>query len=456
MRLRFVLPEYDRDVGGGIVTFYRQLLPALVRAGHRVDVIVGSGVDVRASADPRMLDGVHVESLTAAALSSALRRLPHLQAMPLVQRLVAGAWAMWEQIGGAADADVVEVADWGLLFAPWVTRGGPPVVIQAHGSSGQLAWHDPMRGQEAQAVFLQMIEALGVAQADAVQTYSSANAAVWEALTDRRVDCLRPAWAPSPPLAEATATATRAEFLVLGRVQRWKGPDTLCEAVSLLKSRRVQVEWIGRDAPYGRRDRSTAQYLAQRWPRIWGHQVVHEAQQPPAVVAARQRAAAYVVVPSLWDVFNFTGVEGLTAGVPVVCSTGAGCHELIESGVSGLTFTAGDATSLAMAMDAALSQSPDARRAMTEAALASVTRALSVDDRVEERIRAYANLQAECSPRGASRDVLRALLGPVAAEREGDWAFLDELPARAIARNLAARVRARAFGPVSDPPADAR
>ena len=42
MRLLYILPEYLPQKGGGIITFYRHLLPAIAAQGHHVEVHVGS------------------------------------------------------------------------------------------------------------------------------------------------------------------------------------------------------------------------------------------------------------------------------------------------------------------------------------------------------------------------------------------------------------------------------
>ena len=92
--------------------------------------------------------------------------------MPGMRRLLAGAWAMWEQARGGEGCDLVEAADWGLLFLPWVIERGPPSIVQLHGSVGQINLHDPVRGEEVQGSLIRMLERVGVARATRVQGYS--------------------------------------------------------------------------------------------------------------------------------------------------------------------------------------------------------------------------------------------------------------------------------------------
>jgi hypothetical protein len=48
--------------------------------------------------------------------------------------------------------------------------------------------------------------------------------------------------------------------------------------------------------------------------------------------------ASFVLIPSLWDVFNLTCAEGMAVGSLVVCSRYAGAVELIEHGVNGFSY----------------------------------------------------------------------------------------------------------------------
>jgi glycosyltransferase involved in cell wall biosynthesis len=55
-------------------------------------------------------------------------------------------------------------------------------------------------------------------------------------------------------------------------------------------------------------------------------------------VEKKVQVADFLVVPSIFDVFNLTVAEAMEAGVPVVCSRGAGAEMLIGQGRSGFLF----------------------------------------------------------------------------------------------------------------------
>lgn len=443
MRLLYMLPEYVTDSGGGIIAFYRHFLPLLSRQGHEVRVLVGSGVKAEASKSSRIIDGVHVEFLEHERLMDYHARFGHYSALPALRRHLAASWAMWEQSGRGEGYEVVEAADWGLLFLPWIVEGGPPCVVQLHGSIGQIDVHDPLRGEEVHGQLVRLIESIGVSQASVAQAYSHGNADFWRRSSRRRVDRILPAWQPQS--APGSAPVRKSRGLVVGRVQRWKGPEVLCEALELLGARAPSIDWVGRDTLFENRKTTTSAHLATTWPNIWGKGVLQRSQQPADVTARLQAEAAFVVVPSLWDTFNFTCAEAMGVATPVICSKGAGSSELIEDGVSGFVFEAGDAHGLASALDSLLSLSERTRRSIAEAGRQAVTEALDPVKRTGERQEAYEAAVRDGPKAGlASDDWLRLACAPRGRGADS-LAFLDQTPLRQLLVYTLQRLRDKVF-----------
>jgi glycosyltransferase involved in cell wall biosynthesis len=439
MKLLFALPESVTHSGGGIITFYRHLLPWLAAQGHAVRVIAGSGVSAARTPSPRSIDGVQVEELDQGLLERYSARFSRYSALPGLRRFLAGAWAMWEQARGGEGLDLVESADWGLLFLPWVVEGGPPVIVQLHGSVGQIDLHDPVRGEEAQGTLIRMLERAGVERASRAQGCSQANSQFWHRQTGSRVDCLLPAWQPLLPHDGATRRTERG--LVVGRVQRWKGPEVLCQALRLLGPGAPPVDWVGRDTAFETRNTTTSNHLGRQWPDVWGTVVTQQAERPFEQIARLQAAARFVVVPSLWDTFNFTCVEAMGAATPVICSTAAGASELIEDGVNGFTFESGDARSLATALEGLLGLDEDARRRLGEAGRQTVLRELDPDDACRRRLAAYQEVQRTGpGARLPSDDWLRQACEPGQDSQPDSLDFLDHLPLRSLVGHGARRV----------------
>ena len=341
MKLLFVLPEYPPEYGGGIATYYGALLPALVEAGHEVTVVVGSAF-VRGGR-PYERDGVRVRFLSEMIGAAELRRFERLAAVPELQRHLAAAWGIWREMT-ESDFDLVEATDWGLLFVPWVVERGIPILVRLHGSCGQIARWDPAPGATLQEDLERLIEISVLRHAHGLATYSRANAREWETILGRAV-CLGP-----PPVVAAPTPASvpsRDERgLAVGRLQHWKGPHVLCDALRIAGSS-VAVEWAGRPVVHRVSGLSYDHYLSKAYPDIWGSRVVPLGLVSPAEIAERQRQASFVVVPSIWDMFNLTAAEAMAQGSILLCSEGAGAVDLIEPGVNGYSFPAGDAAALA-------------------------------------------------------------------------------------------------------------
>jgi glycosyltransferase involved in cell wall biosynthesis len=345
---------------------------------------------------------------------------------------------MFEQAGRGAGFAAVETTDWGLLFVPWVVEHSVPVVLQMHGSCGQIDLHDPVAGEELQGHLIRLIERGGVAHADVVQTYSSANAAFWQSQSGKPVDFVPPAFAV--PVTDAIGPRN-GRGLVVGRVQRWKGPQVLCEALALLGVAAPRIDWIGRDTVYGARSQSTAQLLARRFPEVWGTRVAPRPPESPSAIGVRQREAEFVVVPSTWDVFNFTCVEAMAAGTPVVCSDGAGASQWIEDGVNGFLFESENARSLAGALRRLMALDGAQRRAIGQRGRETVRAALDPEAIAERRAHVYATVRASASAIGRT-DWLRRAVGPADEQLDGRR-LLDHLPLRSLSLYVLRRAAQR-------------
>jgi glycosyltransferase involved in cell wall biosynthesis len=437
MKLLYLLPEYVHNTGGGIIAFYRHLLPLLAAQGHEVRVIVGSGFFAQGSTSPSLIDGVSVENLSEDLLRSYYSQFARYSALPGLRRLLAGAWAMREQAGHGIGFDVVETTDWGLLFLPWAIEESPPTIVQLHGSAGQIDLHDPMPGEEIQGVLLRLLERVALPQHGVYpQALSTANAKAWEQQTGKPVARLLPGWRPMESSAEPAPATERG--LVLARLQKWKGPDVLCEALRLLGPEAPLVDWVGRDMASAARGVSMSEDLQARYPDIWGRSLRHSGQRSGAEALQLQKAAAFAVVPSLWDTFNYTCVEAMAAGTPVICSTGAGASELIVDGENGFVFESGNPQALAGAMQKLLSVGSLGMKAIGSAGKETVLRALDPQANAELRVAAYQAAASGGRAALAPDDWLRLAAAPLPGATES-LDYLDLIPLRDLVSHTARR-----------------
>lgn len=440
MKILYVLPEFAPEHGGGIATCYEALIPAMVAEGHEVDVLVGSAFTE--DRPRREENGYSVEFLDVDRRQKAVQNYTAYEAVPLLRRTLAAAWALYHQSGRGEGYDVVETTDFGLLFLPWVTSNDtPPVLVQLHASNGQVDAHEPKEGQALQGHLTRLLEMQGLAHADGLQSYGRPNAQAWSERLGRDV------WYEPPPLSEATAASHEAppnkfgaEGFVAGRIQYWKGPTILCEAQAHLGNDAPQIDWAGRDTGYRSVGSSMSDYLCKTYPDVWGKSVRPVGEITPKCVAKRQVAAEFVVVPSIWDVFNYTAVEAMQAGSVVVCSEGAGAAELITHGENGLTVPTGDAEALAEAIQTASRLPKNKRDPLVRAAQETVRKELAPQAIAEDRHDIYRKTQR----RNASTSAPLWLVEAVKPNGESEvpsppLAFLDELSLRDIGRYMIRR-----------------
>src|SRR2546423_753039 len=113
MKVLLVTPEYSPDFGGGIATFYGELLPAMRRQGCEVQVLKGSAFVH--GAEPYECEDVVVCTLQSARYYKWVKRLAHFAVFPELRRHLGAAFALHEQAAEGEGFDAVEVTDWGLL-----------------------------------------------------------------------------------------------------------------------------------------------------------------------------------------------------------------------------------------------------------------------------------------------------------------------------------------------------
>jgi len=441
-RVLILTPEFDGS-GGGIMTFYQGLIPAIQAAGAEIRVIEGSAFHAAKDRSPRSYRGALVETLELDRLRRWEARFEQLDAVPGLRRYLAAAWAMWEQAGFGEDADIVEACDWGLLFAAPAIEAKRPLVVQCHGSIGQIAQHDAMAGEETQDALIRLLESAILSGTDCIQTSSLTNASHWREETGRDVVMIRPAWA-LPPAKPPREIGGRG--LVVGRVQRWKGPQVVCEALRRLGLHAPKIEWIGRDVAWGARDGSTGAHLSKEFPDVWGNRIIHHDPVPNEDMHRLQAAALFNLAPSTWDVFNFTAVEAMASGRPTVVSTGAGASELIEDGVNGYLFRSGDAESLRSALDRVMGECPGRLVEIGRAAQETVRRELDPASVAARRLTAY---QSAIDAFGGRKPLplqpsVEGICRPKSRISGDAGAFLAQAPLRTLVRHVASRIGAKA------------
>lgn len=340
------------------------------------------------------------------------------------------------------EVDVIETCDWPLGFLPAVFGQSMPYIVQCHGSMGQIAAHDPQQGAELQEAFVQLIEPQLLRYAHRVQTYSLANKCFWEAATGRPVEMIRPAFA-LPPLPQDVEIDGVGR--VFGRLQRWKGPHILCEALGHLGTRSPQIHWHGGVKPWASGDWPADRRLAADFPDVWNVSFHHRDAMSRDRVFALQASALFNVVPSTWDVFNFTAVESMAAARPTIVSTGAGASELIVDGENGFTFENGNSAALADVIERVVSMPEARRREIGNAGRETIQIELDPTRIAQQRLVAYREAidSFHASPPPKPHEWLQRLLTPEPGANGNFNALLDPVPLRAMGKHMARRIASK-------------
>jgi glycosyltransferase involved in cell wall biosynthesis len=230
------------------------------------------------------------------------------------------------------------------------------------------------------------LETQGLAAADHVQANSQANAREWFERTRREVEVIPPMIGTGESSTAQHANGSRGG-LVVGRLQWFKGPQVLCEALRMCPD--IRVRWIGRDSPHSASGLMMSEWLRKEYPDVFGRQLLHHSALPADQVTQEIASASFVCAPSTWDVFNLTVIEAMEAGVPVVCSTRAGAAMLIEDGVNGFLADPADASSFARAFRIVVALARPERAKIGRAAIESVQRDLSPERITPIRLESY-------------------------------------------------------------------
>lgn len=437
MKILLVTPEYPPDFGGGIVTFYRHLVPALRKQECEITILKGSAFVH--GGEPYECEGVRVSTLQTARYQRWQEEFAHFAMFPELRRHLAAAFALHEQAGEGDGFDAVEVTDWGQLFLPWLIQSKAQVLVQLHGSTGQIAFQEPADGRAAEGIFALLLERTALAAAPRLSSYSRANVEWWQTVLHRPVNYLPPPLELKP--AELDEGSRADKWISVARIQGWKGPQVACAAWEVLGKGAPRLDWIGRDTKHVATGESMDASLRKKFPDAWGQKIQPIGQISPQEVKQRVRAAKAVLVPSTWDVFNLAAAEAMALGKAVVISDGAGAVDLVGHGVNGFVFPKNDAAALAELVRHVDKLNPEELREIGQRAAATVRERLDPEYIAAEKLKLYRS-----SPEPGATQVtwLRESLLP--DTEKSPLAFLGALPLKQLTAYVARRGLNRFFG----------
>lgn len=386
MKILFILPEFYPNSGGGIITFYTQLIRALIIKDIKPTILVGSGSS--SNLFEGEWEGCKVYSLQKERLDKFKLQFLKFSAFPNIQSNLAAAWAMYEHAQQIGEFDIIECTDWGWGYIPWVINNNHKTIVQFHASIGEIFYHDPISGKELEANIAQAIELQTLPNANLLVSHSIATKISWEKLLNNSVEYQLPAFEkPKAYQQSNTKALPKLYALVVGRVQYWKGPTILCEAYQILKDKAPNTLWIGRNADYQNTDMNS--FLTKNYPEIWNNGIKNLPQTTPEEIVNYQIKAQFIIIPSVWDVFNFTCLEAMALGKIVICSSGVGASDIIEDGVNGFVFEKENSQDLANTINKVNKLTFEERNLIGNEAKKTVQLKLNPNTIAEQRINLY-------------------------------------------------------------------
>jgi glycosyltransferase involved in cell wall biosynthesis len=438
LNVLFILPEYYPHSGGGISTYYLHYINALKPYCGRIKVIVGSGYVQ--SPDKFNHNGIEVEYLAPELYQHCQHKFTANEILPSYRNNLAAAWAMWQQVKGGEDFDIIECTDFGLGFIPWVINHHKPVIVRMHGSTGQITLYENNSDTRLSINAFMHAELTLLPLCDQIITHSAANCDFWKSILPKvPISHISPVFQREKKQPVAFADRDN-HGLVTARIQKWKGPAELCEAFETLKPK-VAIKWIGRDTVYDK-NVSTTKYLLEKYPGVWEKHITTTPPTPNVEVQAMQRQAKFGIIPSIWDMFNFTCLEFMAAGTPVICSDGAGVSDLIEHGKNGYKYSAANTAELAECLSTVATLDQQSYEAMAISAQQTLDDLLSADLLMPQYIEKYKAAINGFKPIAANA-FLSSIYSP-SEEKHSIAEVLDKLPLKKLISYIKKRLLLKA------------
>jgi glycosyltransferase involved in cell wall biosynthesis len=348
-------------------TYTFRLAGALGRAGHEVVVLAGPSEEPDIPQENVTLH--RIPARYEPALGSRSLRFLYWRvfatmmdkAHPLVWH-----WMRWNMASGDALLDIHRKTPLDVIEAPEHAANGLfvgrlrrwPMVVRIHGPWDLFFGINKTEGT-AMNRMLAFLERKSTQQAQVVTTPSHTMAAFITAKwSPQRPIEVVPNFMDVPPIPSPLPGPDEPQRIVIaGRLERFKGQDTLVKAFARVAPRhpRAELHIIGPD------QWSTSETFAQVVDQLVHdpdvrRRVILTGPQPLAKVQEElRRAAIAVVCSSGFESFSFSTLEAMAAARPVVGSRVGAIPELLDSGRCGLLAAPGNVAQFADSLDRLLS-----------------------------------------------------------------------------------------------------
>jgi glycosyltransferase involved in cell wall biosynthesis len=228
--------------------------------------------------------------------------------------------------------------------------GLPPLFIDAHSSALQIDRQVPLLKDDHLAV-IKKLETLSFTHADAILAHSQMNLDELKALGYNQAFFSRAPW-QLPPISTGSREPHKNRFLVISSLQMIKGAELMIQAATIAGKSMdsLVVYWAGEDSYSAPGGQLTSAYLQEKYPDTWKKQLIWLGPKNKEEIAELIKETSAVIIPSLWDTFNYVVPETIYAGTPLILSDKTGASYLIQDHPNVLLFPAGDPAALAKIM----------------------------------------------------------------------------------------------------------
>ena len=368
MRIGLVSYEYPPQSGfGGVGTYVYRLAGALGKAGHEVVVLAGP-TDVPEEWPQANVTLHRVEAYYDPPHFPGMRFLWWQVIARYLEQFhrIVWHWLKWDLASGRAlvkiDAetplDVIEAPEHAAngLFAGRMRRW--PMVIRLHGPWDLFFGINRTRGAALNRV-LTWLERQSCAYADIITAPSRTMAAfIHERWKLPELPTAVPNFmdvpehpAPLPPIDGPR------RIVCAGRLERFKGQDTLVKAFARIAAKHPAAELVLIGPDQWSTKFTFAQLVDRLVPDAGIRRRIHlSGPQPLAQVQDALRGAAIAVVCSAgFESFSFSTLEAMAWARPIVGSRVGAVPELLDDGRCGLTAAPGNVAQFAESLDRLLS-----------------------------------------------------------------------------------------------------
>jgi glycosyltransferase involved in cell wall biosynthesis len=378
MHIAFLTSEYvtESNFAGGLAQYLGRVTTGLVNRGHNVVVFVISEKSGELDYKGVLVKRIKTQRWWLLRFVNFILHIikrPRLIESQQASSIAKGLDKALRKYSSKMRFDIIQAASWRATGLFVSKRPVAPVVVRVSSYEALLQEHrgSKLTADKRLSCFL---ERHSIRQANAVYAPSKFMAKEVTRRTGVTTRLVRPPFQYNNEISRSQTGIKEidhlpAYLLYFGRISRYKGAETLLEAIEPLFSQipdfnLVIVGPANGDDPAAKRLLSLAETMGESV-----HYAGVLANDDLVPVIERSRA---VVLPSLMDNLPNTCLEAMSLGKVVIGPNGVSFDELIDNGKSGILFKTGDPVCLRESIARAWHLTDQERQSMGNAAKAKV------------------------------------------------------------------------------------